>query len=138
MSNDYGKTDIQLMSQNATKILTLGWQKQEREVQARETEYLNSELERYSAKNINKVKNSGLLADLTTFGSIVKINSFKSILDSFDLQQEEKIVMFDNMLSELNNTKNDNFIYLRVENAKGFLFFEVFPRIKNKSVKIKF
>lgn len=137
MENKYGIDDVQLMAQNSAKSSTLALQNQNRQLQEREAEYLQSKVAQYSDKNIELIKNSKYVSDLATFGSIVKINAFKSILESFDLPKEEKILMFDNMLSDLNN-KDNQYAFMRAENAKGFLFFSIFERLENKVLKIKF
>lgn len=138
MNNNNGIDDVRLMNQNRTRLSSLALQQQMKESNALEAEHLTKQLERYSDESINTIKNERLVADLSTFGSVVKINAFKQVIESLNIDEENKIILFDDMLSELNNTKTDNYIYMRVPDTKGLLFFEVFPRLENKSLKIKF
>lgn len=139
MSNNYGVDDVQLMAQNSARSSTLALQQQNRRLQQQEAEDLQSKVAQYSDKNIGLIKNSKYVSDLATFGAIVKINAYKNILDSIDISREEKIIRFDNMLSDLNNSnKDDHYAFMRKENTKGFLFFSIFERLENKVLKIKF
>lgn len=138
MSNDYGKTDVQLMNENLTRQSGINLANQLKETQSSENDYIRFQIAQYSDKNINETLDSRDLYMLYFLSNIVKINSLKNVVDSYDLSRDEKITMFDGTLSDISNKGNLIYDYLKEYNNKGYSFLAVFPRIINKALKDRF